>query len=150
MEDYYLKGADQEEHCRWLGKGAESLKLVGQVREEEFRALCAKAKGDAYKIIRFCTRNLNSDVRPPVPPHARFDEGGQGKACSLLYPRPFGIRDCNFARLTPASINPASDLIQCENLSSSKNHSWYLFEKHIFFFIIYHHIFEKRVLDSDH
>ncbi|WP_281275042.1 MobF family relaxase [Geomonas oryzae] len=40
-EDYYLKGADQGEHSRWLGRGADSLKLAGQVREEEFRALCA-------------------------------------------------------------------------------------------------------------
>ncbi len=57
-EDYYLKGADQGEHSRWFGKGAESLQLAGQVREEEFRALCAgrdPASGErivAPKLVR--------------------------------------------------------------------------------------------------
>ena len=57
-EDYYLKGADQGEHSRWLGKGAESLKLSGQIREEEFRALCEgrdPASGErlvAPKLVR--------------------------------------------------------------------------------------------------
>ncbi|HBG06920.1 MAG TPA: hypothetical protein DDY22_15550 [Geobacter sp.] len=41
QEDYYLKGADQGEHSRWFGKGAQSLELSGQVKEVEFRGLCA-------------------------------------------------------------------------------------------------------------
>lgn len=40
-EDYYLRGVEQEDCTRWLGTGAESLGLTGEVREAEFRALCS-------------------------------------------------------------------------------------------------------------
>ena len=39
-EDYYLQGEDLGENSLWVGKGSRELGLEGQVREEEFRALC--------------------------------------------------------------------------------------------------------------
>jgi len=40
-EDYYLRGTEQEDCTRWVGKGADYLGLTGPVGEAEFRALCA-------------------------------------------------------------------------------------------------------------
>jgi hypothetical protein len=38
-------------------------------------------------------------------PHARFDEGGQGETCSLLYPRKF-IQAAGFYPPAPDDPNP--------------------------------------------
>lgn len=47
-EDYYLRGG---ESSRWLGKGAERLKLQGTVREDEFRQVSAGKSPDGSQLV---------------------------------------------------------------------------------------------------
>jgi len=50
-EDYYLREAELGDNSRWLGKGAEELRLEGSVGEEKFRALCRGEDPAGNRIV---------------------------------------------------------------------------------------------------
>ena len=50
-EDYYLGGSG-EANSRWCGRGAEALGLEGEVREQEFRALCRGEDPAGTRIVK--------------------------------------------------------------------------------------------------
>jgi len=83
-EDYYLQGEDLGENSLWVGKGSRELGLEGQVREEEFRALC---QGEDPVGNRLVSPKVSRDMETG----AIIEQHRAGNDCTFSAPKSVSI-----------------------------------------------------------